>query len=67
MIGEMERGWKEAVVTCLKYCPNIYLKGPRKTTKTSVRITSVLDKIQRHPTIWRAYSQWMILLLGGWG
>jgi hypothetical protein len=51
MIGDVERGWKEAVMTCLRYCPSIYLKGPRKSTKTTIRITSVLDKTQRQPTI----------------
>jgi hypothetical protein len=51
MISDTERDWKEAVMTYLRYCPSICLKGLRKTAKTSVRITSVLGKIQRQPTI----------------
>jgi hypothetical protein len=54
MIGDMERGWKEAVMA-LRYCLSICLKGLRKTTKTSVRIISVLARIQKQPTIYEGH------------
>jgi hypothetical protein len=39
---ELERMWKEAVVSCSRYCPGIFLERLRKTQKMSIAIVLLL-------------------------
>jgi hypothetical protein len=45
MNGELERMWKEAVMSYLKNYPSIFLEDCRRSQKPSVRIVGVQFKI----------------------
>jgi len=45
VIDELERIWKAAVRTELRYYVHICLEGLEKTTNSSIRVTGVLAKI----------------------